>query len=152
VAYFGIQLPFSRVHETEADHLGLIYRAKAGYDPAAAIRFWERMEQATGTRRPEFLSTHPSPATRRADIQAWLPEANRYYAQGPTERPAVVAAKAVPLPPPGSPPATAQEGDEPAEAPTFAGSAVSLEDQLRSLTALLTRGLVTETEHGLLRN
>ena len=49
LAYFGIQLPFSRTHESEADHLGMIYMAKAGYDPAAAIGVWERMEQAGGS-------------------------------------------------------------------------------------------------------
>lgn len=79
-AQYGVLLPFSREHESEADHIGLLYMAKAGYDPAEAIGFWERMEAASGSRPAEFLSTHPSPATRRSQIRAWLPEANGYYA------------------------------------------------------------------------
>jgi len=78
-AQYGVLLPFSREHESEADHIGLLYMAKAGYDPAEAIGVWERMEAASGSGRPEFLSTHPSHATRRSQIQAWLPEANVYY-------------------------------------------------------------------------
>ena len=80
-AALGIILPFSRAQESEADHLGLIYMAKAGYDPRAAIPFWQRMEQAARGRPspPEFLSTHPSHGTRIREIEQWIPEAMRYY-------------------------------------------------------------------------
>lgn len=80
-AAVGVVLPFSRAQESEADHLGLIFMAKAGYDPHAAIAFWQRMEQAARGRGrpPEFLSTHPSHETRIQQIQQWLPEAMQYY-------------------------------------------------------------------------
>ena len=81
-AQYGILLPFSRVHESEADHIGLFFMAKAGYDPVEAIGVWERMEAKGGAGPWEFLSTHPSPATRRAQIREWLPEAQLYYADG----------------------------------------------------------------------
>ncbi len=79
-AQYGILLPFSREHESEADHIGLFYMGKAGYDPAEAIGLWERMEAAGGSGPWEFRSTHPSPTTRLTQIRAWLPEANLYYA------------------------------------------------------------------------
>jgi len=75
----GIMLPYSRTHESEADHIGLILMARAGYDPREAIPFWERMNQSGGGRPPEFLSTHPAPERRIADIQKELPEALKYY-------------------------------------------------------------------------
>jgi predicted Zn-dependent protease len=77
----AIQLPWGRAQESEADHLGLIYMAKAGYDPRAARDLWVRMAQASqgGSRPPEFLSTHPSEETRIRQIEAWLPEALGYY-------------------------------------------------------------------------
>ncbi len=75
----GVLLPFSRVHESEADHLGLIFMAMAGYDPHGAVTFWERMAQQGGAKPPEFLSTHPSDQTRINTIQAELPEALKYY-------------------------------------------------------------------------
>ena len=70
-----------RAQESEADHLGLIYMAKAGYDPHAARDLWVRMAEASkgSGRPPEFLSTHPSEATRIKQIEAWLPEAMQYY-------------------------------------------------------------------------
>lgn len=71
-------LPFSRLHETEADKLGLIFMAMAGYNPEVAIDFWTRMSQG-GSSTPEFLSTHPSDATRINQIKAYLPEALKYY-------------------------------------------------------------------------
>lgn len=74
----GVMLPYSRAHESEADHLGLIYMARAGYDPAEAIALWERMDKG-GARGPEFLSTHPNPSTRRAHLRELLPDAQRYY-------------------------------------------------------------------------
>jgi predicted Zn-dependent protease len=78
-ASVGFILPYSRLQESEADHIGLILMARAGYDPRAAVPFWERMNKAPGSRPPEFLSTHPAPETRIADIRARLPEAMRYY-------------------------------------------------------------------------
>jgi predicted Zn-dependent protease len=78
-AQYGVLMPYSRKHESEADHLGLLFMAKAGYEPAEAITLWERMEAAGRSRTPEFLSTHPNPETRRAQLRAWLPEARRYY-------------------------------------------------------------------------
>lgn len=73
-------LKYSRTHESEADKMGLIFMAIAGYDPNEAITFWERMEKASGGNAPlEILSTHPSDATRIADIKAFLPEAMKYY-------------------------------------------------------------------------
>jgi len=76
----GIMLPFSRTHESEADHLGLIFMAMAGYDPHEAVSFWQRMsELKAGNEPPEFLSTHPSDKTRINDIKDWIPEAMKYY-------------------------------------------------------------------------
>ena len=82
---FGIgsqlgMLSYSRTHETEADELGLIFMAAAGYDPNEAIKFWERMSKVQkGPRPPEFLSTHPSDETRVANLKAALPAAMKYY-------------------------------------------------------------------------
>ena len=76
----GLILPFSRKHESEADEIGLIYAAKAGYDPRAAVGFWKRMEaQKTGFTPPEYLSTHPSDSNRLAKINALMPEAFKIY-------------------------------------------------------------------------
>jgi len=78
-ATVGVLLPWGRTQESEADRIGLTLMAKAGYDPAAAIAFWERMSKITGDKPPEFLSTHPSDATRINQIKEWLPEARSYY-------------------------------------------------------------------------
>jgi predicted Zn-dependent protease len=75
---FAVMLPYSRAHESEADQMGLIFMAMAGYDPSMAESFWLRMSQS-GSKTPEFLSTHPSDQTRVAKIRSWLPEANKYY-------------------------------------------------------------------------
>ena len=73
-------LRYGRNQESEADHLGLIFMALAGYNPDGAIAFWQRMDaRANGASPPEFLSTHPSNGTRIADIQRELPEARKYY-------------------------------------------------------------------------
>lgn len=72
-------LAYSRNHETEADRLGLIFMAMAGYNPAKAVDFWKRMEQAGSSNVPEFLSTHPSHGTRIKDLEKHLAEANKYY-------------------------------------------------------------------------
>ncbi len=73
-------LKFSRQHESEADKMGLIFMAMAGYDPQEAPRFWERMAALSGGQAPpEFLSTHPSSETRVRDLNSWMPEAMQYY-------------------------------------------------------------------------
>lgn len=77
----GLLLPYSRLHETEADTIGLTLMAMAGYDPRAAIPFWERMNASGGNRPPQFLSTHPAPATRIQNIREHLPEAMAVYAE-----------------------------------------------------------------------
>jgi len=77
-AQYGIMLPYNRKQELEADRLGLIFMAIAGYKPDAAIPFWQRMSQQ-GSAAPEFMSTHPSDQTRIAGIQQSLPEAMEYY-------------------------------------------------------------------------
>ncbi len=77
---YGAMLPFSRLHESEADKMGLIFMAMAGYDPREAPKFWERMEaQSGGSAPPEFMSTHPAHATRIKDLNAQIPEAMKYY-------------------------------------------------------------------------
>lgn len=80
-ATYGILMPMSRTQESEADHIGLILMAMAGYDPHEAIGLWERMRAAsTGSpRQAPWLSTHPSDDQRIADIRAWVPEAMKYY-------------------------------------------------------------------------
>ncbi len=78
-AQFGILMPFGREHESEADHIGLIYMARAGYDPRESVRFWERMERNGSAQPPEFLSTHPSHGHRIQQLQAWMPEALAEY-------------------------------------------------------------------------
>ncbi len=77
---YGALLPYGRVQESEADHLGLIFMAMARYDPREAVTFWERMAKSKdGKVPPEFLSTHPSDETRIRQINVLLPEALRYY-------------------------------------------------------------------------
>ncbi|MDR2888145.1 MAG: M48 family metallopeptidase [Bacteroidales bacterium] len=78
-AQYGVMLPFSREHELEADKMGLIFMAMAGYDPQTATAFWERMASMSGQKPPEFMSTHPSDATRIERIKEALPEAIPYY-------------------------------------------------------------------------
>jgi len=75
----GVMLPFSRMHEREADRLGLIFMAMGGYDPNGAIAFWERMAAQNKQAIPEWLSTHPLDDTRIADMKVNLPEALTYY-------------------------------------------------------------------------
>ncbi len=79
-AQFGVLLPFSRKHESEADYIGLLLAAEAGYDPREAIRVWERMDQLSGGEGPpEFVSTHPGHDTRIEQLQEWMPEAMSKY-------------------------------------------------------------------------
>lgn len=77
-AQFGVMLPYSRKHEYEADQLGLIFLAMAGYNPNEAISFWERMA-ANGSTRLEFMSTHPSDENRIAKLKSYIPAAMKYY-------------------------------------------------------------------------
>ncbi len=85
----GVLLPFSRKQESEADHLGMIFLAMAGYDPHEAVAFWERMAAAGGgkAKQPEFLSTHPADATRIKNLQALIPEAMTYYRPAGPQKP-----------------------------------------------------------------
>ena len=78
-ATLGVILPYSRLHESEADEIGLTYAAKAGYDPRAAIPFWQRMEAQKSGSPPEFLSTHPSGSTRIRRLNALMPRAVQIY-------------------------------------------------------------------------
>lgn len=83
-AQVGVILPFSRKQESEADHIGLIFMSKAGYDPQEALHFWERMAKLDKAKAPEFLSTHPSDEKRVRQIAEWMPEAQREYQQSQT--------------------------------------------------------------------
>jgi len=78
-AQYGVMLPYSRKNESEADYMGLIFAAMAGYDPSVAVDFWQRMSQAGSSSKSEFFSDHPSDATRIAAIKEELPEAMKYY-------------------------------------------------------------------------
>ncbi|MEO8602913.1 MAG: M48 family metallopeptidase [bacterium] len=81
-AQYGVILPFSRDHELEADHMGLIFAARACFDPREAPKLWERMAAAGGSGQPaEFMSTHPSHETRIRQFDEWMPEALEIYAQ-----------------------------------------------------------------------
>jgi metalloendopeptidase OMA1, mitochondrial len=86
-ATLGVILPFSRDQEAEADHIGLLYAAKARYDPRQAIELWKNFEAYGGDRAPEFLSTHPAPGSRIDRLEAMMPEAMAVYQQSyPTRR------------------------------------------------------------------
>ena len=79
-AQYGVLLPFGRDHEVEADQMGLLYMARAGYDPRESIPFWERMGRAAGNGQPpEFMSTHPSHGTRIQNLQAFMDRALEEY-------------------------------------------------------------------------
>lgn len=78
-ANLGVMLPYSRKHESEADRMGLVFMAMAGYDPNNAPEFWERMSKAGGNKPPMLLSTHPSDEKRIADLKKDMPEALKYY-------------------------------------------------------------------------
>ncbi|MCZ7646643.1 MAG: M48 family metallopeptidase [Planctomycetota bacterium] len=82
-AQIGVLLPFSRTHESEADELGLMYMAKAGYDPQEAVKFWQSFGQSGGGAPPEFLSTHPSGDTRVKALQKLQGKALPLYEQSP---------------------------------------------------------------------
>jgi predicted Zn-dependent protease len=74
-AQVGVLLPYSRLQESEADRIGLVLAAKAGYDPQTAVGVWQRMAKRSGRRPPPFLSTHPTPESRIEDIKKFLPQA-----------------------------------------------------------------------------
>jgi predicted Zn-dependent protease len=76
----GVLLPYSRTHESEADKLGMVFMAMAGYNPSNAYQVWDRMSAASGGGKPpEILSTHPSDATRKKNMKDFLPQAMKYY-------------------------------------------------------------------------
>lgn len=86
-AQIGVLLPYSRLHESEADHMGLIFMAMAGYNPKEAPRFWERMAaKKDAPEPPKFLSTHPADSIRIRNLEELLPEAMEYYESASAER------------------------------------------------------------------
>ena len=77
---FGLMLPFSRSHETEADYLGLVFMYIAGYDMNETIKMWERMGKiGSRSQPPEFMSTHPSNKTRIENLKKWIPEVEKKF-------------------------------------------------------------------------
>ena len=78
-AQYGVMLPFSRKHESEADYMGVVVMTMAGYNPDVAVGFWQKMSAGGSGSVPEFMSTHPSDATRIAEIKKWLPEIKAKY-------------------------------------------------------------------------
>mgnify|MGYP001462449319 CR=1 FL=1 len=76
---YGVMLPFSRKHESEADYMGLVFMTMAGYNPDVAVNFWQKMSAGKSGSTPEFMSTHPSDATRIAEIQKVLPAIKTKY-------------------------------------------------------------------------
>ncbi|CAF2619749.1 unnamed protein product [Rotaria sp. Silwood2] len=88
-AKYGSAMPFSREQESEADHVGLLYMARAGYEPKEAIAFWQRMDEELGKGSPpEFLSDHPSHNTRIGQLQTWMPQAEKEFSQYHSRAPA----------------------------------------------------------------
>lgn len=92
-AQYGVMLPFSRKHETEADYMGLVLMTMAGYNPAVAVSFWKGMSDGKSSSTPEFMSTHPSDETRIAVLTKAIPEMNKYQTVASTT-------SSSPLPPP----------------------------------------------------
>lgn len=84
-ANVGVLLPYGRLQESEADRIGLILMAQAGYDPREAVQLWQRMAQQDRQAPPEFLSTHPSAGTRIQDLQHLMPNALTYYHPTPEQ-------------------------------------------------------------------
>jgi metalloendopeptidase OMA1, mitochondrial len=92
-AQVGMLLPFSRKHESEADYIGILLAADAGYDPRESVALWERMGQMSGGGPAEFMSTHPSHETRIDQLKKWMPEAMAIY----QSKPSVPAAELPPI-------------------------------------------------------
>lgn len=90
----AVMLPNSREMEYEADHIGLLLMAKAGYDPHAAIEFWQKMLKQSGGRKSDFMSTHPTEAKRIDALRGMLPEAMRYYRPRDDDKAAAHSAQA----------------------------------------------------------
>lgn len=84
-AQVGVLLPFSRKHESEADEIGLYLMAMAGYNPAEAAPFWQRMNQKGGSKPPEFMSTHPDPKKRSETLKSLVPQARAYAQRYPAK-------------------------------------------------------------------
>lgn len=81
-AQYGVILPYSRLHESEADRIGLELMAKAGFDPRQSINLWQKMSQAGSSQQPaEFMSTHPSHSTRIQELEQLMPQALQYQQQ-----------------------------------------------------------------------
>lgn len=110
----GVILPFSRKHETEADKMGMAFMAMAGYDPAEAISFWQRMAQLGGEKPPQFLSTHPSDEKRVADLRKFLPEAKKLYKPGSYVPPKTSTEPSKPASEPSKPTTKPSEPSKPA--------------------------------------
>lgn len=85
-AQFGVMLPFSRAHESEADIIGTMYMAGAGYPPGESLKVWDRMAERAGAQPPAFLSTHPAHNSRQATIREWLPQARKRYERNKIDR------------------------------------------------------------------
>ncbi len=85
-AEYGVMLPYSRLHENEADLIGLYLMAKAGYDPQAAVDFWKKFNTGNSSKLDEILSTHPCDATRVANLSQHLPEAQELYQQSKAKK------------------------------------------------------------------
>jgi predicted Zn-dependent protease len=86
-ANVGVLLPYSRLQESEADGIGVILMAQAGYDPREAVQLWQRMAKQDRQAPPEFLSTHPSPGTRIQELERLMPKALTYYRPTPEQIP-----------------------------------------------------------------
>ena len=83
-AQYGVTLPFSRKHESEADYMGTTYMARAGYDPHEAVELWKRMmASSAGKAPPQYASTHPSDATRIRQLEEWMPKFMAEYEKSP---------------------------------------------------------------------
>ncbi|MFK7930868.1 MAG: M48 family metallopeptidase [Myxococcota bacterium] len=80
-AQFGVMLPFSRAHEKEADVIGLMYMANAGYPPQESVKVWDRMGAASPSNTPMFMSTHPAPGKRQDKLNEWMESAQKRYAR-----------------------------------------------------------------------
>lgn len=84
----GVMLPYSRTHESEADYIGLVLMARAGFDPKESVQLWMNMAKAGGGSQPEFLSTHPSGKTRIEKLNGNMPEATLIYQRALAKSPA----------------------------------------------------------------